>query len=300
MKKYVDYRDNGETEERVQITQATCQNEEEIPEAIEKAKRKLKETSIPYGYRKLDEEIITTVYKIPGNEIIHEIHESNTRDINEKYSLNKEYENKRVYKSYNSGNNEPFHEEGAIYNHNIITKSHGYYEGDPIQKKTNSYQSKYKQYNITNIRNRDRNEIGNTYASINGRKIENYFENQISRDGQYLISMTLSKKSVDEGNNYRDQGKYRNKFYRKEMEIDENNEVQNDYGNNNINEYYEKNEERNIFKDYPIRNERKIGRNYESNNVGRDKNFNKITNSQEQSFQFPAKYKQGEFHYYNQ
>ena len=299
MKKYVDYRDNGETEERVQITQATCQNEEEIPQAIEKAKRELKETSVPYGYRKLDEEIITTVYKIPGNEIIHEIHESNTRDINEKYSLNNKYENKREYKYYNSGNNEPFPEEGTIYNYNTVTKNHGYYEGEPIQKNTNTYQSKYKQYNITNTRNRDGNEIGNTYTSINEGKIENYFENQISKDGQYLVSMTLSKKIVD-GNNYRDQGRYRNKFYRKEMEIDENDGVQNDYGNNNINEYYEKNEETNRIKYYPIRSERKIGRYYESDNVGRDKNFNKITNSQAQSFQFPAQYKHNDFHYYNQ
>ena len=300
MKKYADYIDNGETEERIQIAQAACQNEEEIEEAIEKAKRGLKETSVPYGYRKLDEERITTVYKIPGNEIIHEIHESNTRDMNEKYSLNNKYENKREYKYYNLGNNEPFHEEGTIYNYNTVTKKHGYNEGEPIQNNTNTYQSKYKQYNITNTRNRDGNEIGKTYTSINGGKIENYFENQISKDGQYLVSMTLSKKILDEGNNYRDQGRYRNKFYRKEMEIDENDGVQNDYGNNNINEYYEKNEETNRMKYYPIRSERKIGRYYESDNVGRDKNFNKITNSLAQSFQFPAQYKLKDFHYYNQ
>lgn len=93
MKNYVDYRDNGETEERVQVTQAFCNTEEEIEEAIERSKRDLKKSDVPYGYQKLDEEIITTVYKIPDNEIIDETVESN--EINKKYRkiYKNEYEN---------------------------------------------------------------------------------------------------------------------------------------------------------------------------------------------------------------
>lgn len=301
MKNYVNYRDNGETEERIQIAHASCENEEEIAEAIERAKRELKETSVPYGYRKLDEEIITRVYKVPENEIIHESHESNAQEINqdiinEKYLSNNKYENKRVYKSYNSGNNEPFPEEGTIYNYNCITKNHGYYEGEPIENNSNSYRSQYNQYKI-NSRNEEDNEYGNTYTIINGGKIENYFENQISRDGQYLVSMTLSKKIMDgRGNIYRGQDKYRNGFCRNEIEIDENEGDQVIYEENNINE---KNEEINKNDYYPIKSERKGIKYYTGENASRRKNFNKITNSQEQSFHFPAKNKPGELNYFN-
>ena len=66
MKNYVNYRDNGQTEERIQITQACCDNMKDIEKAIEKSKKGLKKTDVPSGYKKLDEEIVTTVYKVPG------------------------------------------------------------------------------------------------------------------------------------------------------------------------------------------------------------------------------------------
>ena len=263
-------------------------------EAIERAKRELKETSVPYGYRKLDEKIITRVYKIPENEIIHESQESNAEEIkqnivNENYSSNSKYENKKVYKSYDSGNTDPFPEEGTIYNYNTITKNHGYYDGYPIYNNSSSYRSQYRQSNINNTRNEEGNEYGNTYSLFNGGKIENYFENQISRDGQYLVSMTLSKKILDdEDNNDIGQDRYRNRFFRKEIEIDENDGDQVIYGDNNK-----------INKDNysPITNERKVSRHYIRENHPRS-NFNKITNSKVHSFQFLAKSKPGEFNYY--
>ena len=286
--------DCGETEERVQVTHASCMNEEDIEEAIERAKRELKETSVPYGYRKLDEKIITRVYKIPENEIIHESQESNAEEIkqnivNENYSSNSKYENKKVYKSYDSGNTDPFPEEGTIYNYNTITKNHGYYDGYPIYNNSSSHRSQYRQSNINNTRNEEGNEYGNTYTLFNGGKIENYFENQISRDGQYLVSMTLSKKILDdEDNNDIGQDRYRNRFFRKEIEIDENDGDQVIYGDNNK-----------INKDNysPITNERKVSRHYIRENHPRS-NFNKITNSKVHSFQFLAKSKPGEFNYY--
>ena len=94
MKQYDDYYDDSETEERVQVAQETCENGEDILEAIERSKRQLKHSKVPFGYEKLDEEIITTVYKLPENEIIHRSNEANIEEINhriikEKYITNK-------------------------------------------------------------------------------------------------------------------------------------------------------------------------------------------------------------------
>ena len=42
MKQYDDYYDDSETEERVQVAQETCENEEDILEAIERSKRQFR------------------------------------------------------------------------------------------------------------------------------------------------------------------------------------------------------------------------------------------------------------------
>ena len=52
MKQYDDYYNDSETEERVQVAQETCENEEDIAEAIERSKRQLKHSKVPYGYEK--------------------------------------------------------------------------------------------------------------------------------------------------------------------------------------------------------------------------------------------------------
>ena len=61
MKNDVNYRDNGQTKEIVQIAQATCDDKKDIEKTIEKSKKDLKKSDVPSGYKKLDEEIVTTV-----------------------------------------------------------------------------------------------------------------------------------------------------------------------------------------------------------------------------------------------
>ena len=280
MKQYDDYYDDSETEERVQVAQETCENEEDILEAIERSKRQLKHSKVPFGYEKLDEEIITTVYKLPENEIIHRSNEANIEEINhriikEKYITNNNYENKRVYNSSNTGK-KGNSEDGTIYNYNCITKNHGYYEGkNSNQKNDNSYKTEYKSYNKyknnssqnygynNNIKKRyhdeKKSEKYTNYSKIKGGQIENYFENQVSQDGDYLVSMTLSKKVMEKGKSKPVRGKYNINFYKEEIEIDEN-EGEEDYGENIRPEY--------------INNQ----------------NFKKITNTQTHSLHFPSDY----------
>ena len=247
MRNYRSYPDENETEERVQVTHAFCNTEEEIAEAIERSKRDLKRSNVPYGYQKLDEEIITTVYKVPDNEVTN-----NT--------------NLRKYNKY-------------INNENSYTNT----------------------------------------TQINGGKIENFCENEISKDGQYLVSMTLSKKVMDDGKG-KGSGIYKSNYYKQEMEINENGEnVYNEnpfkINNNNQrikkpfysfgNNYYERNVDFNRNKYYPIRSERKVTRFYNDENyVGdeedeKERDFKEVTNTETQSMQFPAKYKKGEFNYYH-
>ena len=113
MKSYVNYRDNGQTEERVQIAQATCNNMEDIEKAIEKSKRNLKKSDVPSGYKKLDEEIVTTVYKVPGKSRsknysnIHNINKTN--NITKKY-FSKKYENNN-FKTYNTEKRRYFYDQ---------------------------------------------------------------------------------------------------------------------------------------------------------------------------------------------
>ena len=278
MRQYNDYYDDSETEERVQVAQEACENEGDIAEAIERSKRQLKHSKVPYGYEKLDEEIITTVYKIPENEIVHRSNEANAEEINhnilkEKYITNNNYENKRVYNSYNAGKKGKL-EDGTIYNYNSIIQNHDYYEGkDSYYKNNNSYKVEYKNYNINKYNSSKNNEYNNNiknsyldgkkfekhskYSKIKGGQIENYFENQVSQDGNYLISMTLSKKVMEKGKSKPFKSKYNNNFYKKEIEIDEN-EGENDCEEN-----------------FGPMNHR---------------NFKKITNYQTSSIQFPSKY----------
>ena len=99
MKNYVNYRDKGQTEKRVQITQATCNNKKDIEKAIEKSKKDLKKSDVPSGYKKLDEEIVTTVYKVPGK-TRHKTFYSNINEIN-KQNLSKKFEPKKYEKNKN-------------------------------------------------------------------------------------------------------------------------------------------------------------------------------------------------------
>ena len=278
MRKYDDYYGDSETEERVQVAQEACENEGDIAEAIERSKRQLKHSEVPYGYEKLDEEIITTVYKIPENEIVHRSNEANAEEINhnilkEKYITNNNYENKRVYNSYNAGKKGKL-EDGAIYNYNSIIQNHDYYDiKDSYHKNNNSYKVEYKNYNINKYNSSKNNEYNNNiknsyldgkkfekhskYSKIKGGQIENYFENQVSQDGNYLISMTLSKKVMEKGKSKPFKSKYNNNFYKKEIKIDENE------GENDCEENFG-----------PVN----------------DRIFKKITNYKTSSIQFPSNY----------
>lgn len=69
MKKYI--RDIGDTKQKIKITRTTCDNESEISDAIKRSREELdysNNTSIPSEYNKVDEKIITTVYKVPQND----------------------------------------------------------------------------------------------------------------------------------------------------------------------------------------------------------------------------------------
>ena len=224
MENYVDYEDEGDTEERVQVSQATCDREEEIEEAIERSKRQLKKTKMPYGYEKLDEEIITTVYKIPGNEIVHECRHSNIEEINENII------NEKIVNRYNTS-----------------------------KSNYNNYNNSYNEENKTKKYN---------YKNIDGGKIENFFQNEISKDGNYLVSMTFSKKTIDKNKYGKGRGRYQKNFYKEEIEVDENDE------GGDYQEYYNRG--------FRPRNKFKL-----------------ITNNHAHSLHFPADYKKGEFNKYN-
>ena len=208
MKKHEEYYDNIDTEERVQIAQAICENEEDIEEAIERAKRELGDSSVPYGFEKLDEQIITTVYKMPENEIVLQTCDNNYKY--NKYEMNPSSNQKyNYYSEYKKKSNSYSNQEedlGTIYNYKNLTKNHGYYNCN----------------NNDNINYYDKNEKYRNYKDIKDGKIENYVENKVSQDGEYLVSMTLSKKIADRGEPSVGRGKYRNNYYKEEIEVDEN------------------------------------------------------------------------------
>lgn len=216
--------ENDDTEEMVHVAQATCENEEDIQAAIDKTIRDLQGTSIPSGYTKVDEEFITTVYKLPENEIIY------TNNSNSKY-------NKEINEYYDENN------DNCINNVNIQT--------------------------------------------FNGGKIENYFQNEISQDGQYLVSMTHAKKIMDEKEKNLRKKFERNNYYnyKEEIQVNEND----DEGEGEGEEQGEGQENKYNYSHQKIKNK------YNKDNNGnyeekRNRIFTKIYNIQEHSMEFPAEY----------
>ena len=357
MKKYNDYRKEEKTEKKVQVTKAYCDNEEDIEAAIEKSKRELKDSKVPYGYKKYNEKIITTVYKMPSDKCINL--NSNKKIKDEKY-INKIIEDKKIYNDYksdyyNKSKYTPKYDDNAydyknktsnykslknydqsdltIYNYDTITKNHDYLESSSKSpNRTNAYKiqfnndinEKKKSYNTekksnydykNNIQSINRTEIQKTdvnvnryinrnlnrninrnqknyynqteyknkydttrkyanYTPIHEGRIENYFENEISQDGKFLVSMTLCKKITDEDeskkiredynyNNYNYkygddyyENNYKNQNEEIEIEENENYGIENDYEENRRGfrtirkdigdnyKYYERNENR--------------------------------------------------------
>ena len=130
----------------------------------------------------------------------------------------------------------------------------------------NISKSNYNNYN--NIYDEENKKTRYNYKNIDGGKIENFFQNEISQDGNYLVSMTFSKKTIDKDKLNRNRGRYQKNYYKEEIQVDENDDDQ-DYI-----EYYSRG--------YRPRNKFKI-----------------ITNNHAHSLHFPADYKKGEFKRYN-
>lgn len=343
-KKYNDHYDD-ETEERVQISHITCNSKHELYDAIEKSKKDLKNTKMPYGYQKINEKIVTRVYKIPGDKYNdkYEFNSSNINYKNNNKTNNKYNAGKREYfysqcesnprnndrcncysqyktSNYNYNNQSSYKnslessKNRTIYNYNNITKNHDYYEGKSHSRgpnKIHSYERQVKTYdNNRYINNRNyydyRREIkNNAYnqteyenipkkytnsTKINGGRIENYYENEISNDGKFLISMALSKRIMDEEEGKQDNYNDSNNYYREKIETNETGGEERDYEKiSKINfrtkdlgdnyKYFERNENRsplkitetkqrrrqpyNVFKnEYYITNEEIINRNY--------------------------------------
>ena len=206
------YQNKKDIEERVQIAKETCNSEAEIAAAIERSKQKLKSSNPPSGYSKIDEQITTKIYKIPENEYINE----NNIITEEDYAENN-------YIGYDSGNYEyePNYEEGNIkygkniYNtdykksnvhtrNNYYSQNNNYNNTDYYNKNSNfklEYVSSLNPRKMKYVENYENNYNYNNrtpktftkYVPSNGARIENYYENNISKDGQYLVTISISK-----------------------------------------------------------------------------------------------------------
>ena len=210
------YQNKKDFEEHIQISHESCNSEEEIPEAIERSKRKLKSTEAPHGYSKIDEKITTKVYQVPHNEYINEnnIIKEETGYDNENYQYDPNYE------EYDNEYQQEEYEENNNYNNNIYNTD---YKKSKVQTSNNYYNSNDNYYN-TDYYDRNKNfklEYVNSVNPVNMKyvedyeknynynnrtaktftkyipikmgRIENYYENNISKDGQYLVTVSISK-----------------------------------------------------------------------------------------------------------
>ena len=189
------YQNQKDIEERVQIVQETCNSEEEIAEAIERSKRKLKSAEAPYGYSKFDEKIITKVYKVPENQYIKENNTIKEEDY---------YENKNIRQNYDEYQSDEFYNNNKNANFRLEYIS----SSNPMKMKyVENYENNYNYNNKTP-------KTFTKYIPCTQGRIENYYENNISKDGQYLVTVSLSK--IDNNpapNNYNNKN---NNNYRKE------------------------------------------------------------------------------------
>ena len=122
MKKYSDHRTIGETKHRIQVAQSKCDNLYDLPEAVERPKYEVKhsEKFVPPGYIKVNEQIITTIYELPQNQIVYTTYndingamqETANNITKSKYISKNIYERKnkeinynKINKNYKKGNN---------------------------------------------------------------------------------------------------------------------------------------------------------------------------------------------------
>ena len=124
------YKTSKDVEERVQISQETCNCEEELEAAIERSKQKLKSSTPPSGYAKIDEKLTTRIHKIPDNKYINEhnmieeekyIENSDIRKTGYDYQNN--HENNNIYNTERKANK---------YSSNINYNNTDYFKKMPI------------------------------------------------------------------------------------------------------------------------------------------------------------------------
>jgi hypothetical protein len=284
------YKTSKDVEERVQIAQETCNCEEELEAAIERSKQKLKSSTPPSGYTKIDEKITTRIYKIPDNKYVneHNIIEE------EKY-----FENSDIRKTgYDYQNNQDNY--NNIYN---------------TERKANKYSSNYN-YNNTDYYNKNANFKLEYVSSVNPRKmkyvenyennynynnktpktfikyepytqgrIENYYENNISKDGQYLVTISLSKIVNDPIPKSLSNNANNNYNYKKETK-ETIKKTYNNTNNNSNNSNYKKETRETIQKSYINNNNN--NKNYKKENKETiQKSYNSVNSNYKKSIEKP-------------
>ena len=208
-------------------------NKRELEESNKKSKRALEDSINPDGYSRLDEDIVSTAclcdpryeQRFGGDGEYFQNRKSKSNIVN----------NSSVNKSSFSNISGISNQLKTLYNFYNVRKNHGYFEVKNTSPKMNSnnineyeckysknYRSNYKEYdynyngniknirNIRNIRNSPHKEANYdyektekygkryiNYTPIEGGRIENYIDNEMSKDGRYLISTTLAKKVMD-------------------------------------------------------------------------------------------------------
>ena len=212
MKKYVDHRIVGDAKHRIEVAQIACNNIYELPEAIERSKMEVRfaKSSIPAGYDKTDELLITTVYEIPQEEVMY-------TSYNNFNSTQENTENKKHFSKYKKVYRQ------SDYNRNNINEDQYNRRSENIMRlpRIKHY---YEEYNfVKNYPYKKMNDI-----AINGGRIDNYYENRVSGDGQYAMSISVAKKVLNktERNRYHNEGRTRSNYYVEEIEVDENDAVQ--------------------------------------------------------------------------
>ena len=207
------YQNKKDIEERVQISKEYCDCEEDIDEAIERSKRKLGSSNAPYGYSKIDEQITTKIYKIPENQYIDENNVIKEEDYIESQNYGRSaYDNGYYQSEYG------YDDKNKYYNNNIYNteykknktttskyfNSNNYNNTEYGDKNANfklEYISSLKPRNMKYVENYENNYNYNnkkpkTFTKnipYKGGRIENYYENNFSNDGQYLVTISLSK-----------------------------------------------------------------------------------------------------------
>ena len=171
----------------------------------------------------------------------------NNENTSKKYT-NENYSNKYTNENYRKKNvNENYRKKYVNENYSEKYSNENYSEKYTNENSSEKYTNEYYPKKYTNSQ------------EIKGGRIENYFENDISQDGKYVVSMTLSKKIMDEDELKKIRGKYRNNYYKEEIEVDDNdgekefeekkstiNSRIRDYGDNY--KYFERNENKSPLK----------------------------------------------------